>query len=79
MNDAKITIFRETLFYLFMGFINFYYDSAIMNVLADTPELLKTSDWTLEAVERYFGLKRFFKLPPQTEKDPKKASDRQSR
>ena len=62
-----------------MGLISFYYGSAIMNMLADTPESLKTSDWTLEAVGRYFGLKRFSRLPPQIEKDPKKASDRQSR
>jgi hypothetical protein len=79
MSDAGITTFREALPYLFMGLISPYYDSAIMNVLTDTPESLKTSDWTLEAVGRYFGLKRPSRLPPQTEKDPKKASDRQSR
>jgi hypothetical protein len=44
MSDTGITIFRETLLYLFMGFISPYYDSAIINVLADTPESLKISD-----------------------------------
>jgi hypothetical protein len=42
--DAEIIIFRETLSYLFMGFISFYYNSAIMNMLADISELLKISD-----------------------------------
>jgi hypothetical protein len=79
ISDAEITIFRKILSYLFIGFISLYYDFAIMNVLADTPELLKISDWILKAVERYFGLKRFSKLFPQIEKDPKKISDRQSR
>jgi hypothetical protein len=61
--DIGITIFREALSYLFIGFISPYYGSAIMNVFADTSELLKISDWILETVERYFGLKRFFRLP----------------
>jgi hypothetical protein len=63
MSYAGIITFREALPYLFMGLISPYYGSAIMNVLADTPELLKISDWILEAVERYFGLKRSSKLP----------------
>jgi hypothetical protein len=77
ISDTGIIIFRKTLSYLFIRFISLYYGFAIMNVLADTSELLKISDWILEAVERYFGLKRFFRLLPQIEKDPKKASDRQ--
>jgi hypothetical protein len=77
--DAEIIIFRKILLYLFIKFISPYYDFAIINMFVDTSELLKISDWILEAVERYFGLKRFFKLSPQIEKNPKKASDRQSR
>jgi hypothetical protein len=49
--DAGIIIFREILSYLFIGFINLYYSFAIMNMLADTPELLKISNWILEAIE----------------------------
>jgi hypothetical protein len=79
MSDTEITIFRKALSYLFMGLISPYYSSAIMNMLADTLKSLKISDWILEAVGRYFGLKRLFRLPPQTEKDLKKASDRQLR
>jgi hypothetical protein len=77
ISDAGITIFREALPYLFMGLISPYYGSAIMNVLADTPESLKSSDWTLKAVGRYFGLKRPSRLPPQAEKDPKDRQPRQ--
>jgi hypothetical protein len=44
MSDAEIIIFREILLYLFMEFINPYYNSAIMNVLANTPESLKISN-----------------------------------
>jgi hypothetical protein len=44
ISDAGITIFREVLPYLFMGFISPYYSSAIINVLTDTSELLKISD-----------------------------------
>jgi hypothetical protein len=62
-----------------MGFINSYYNSAIMNIFADTPESLKISDSTLKIVKRYFKLKRFFRMPPQIEKNSKKASDRQLR
>jgi hypothetical protein len=62
ISDAEITIFREILSYLFTRFISPYYSSAIMNVLADTPELLKISDWILEAVGRYFGLKRSLRI-----------------
>jgi hypothetical protein len=79
MSDTGITIFRKALFYLFMELISLYYNSAIMNMLADTPELLKTSDWILKAIGRYFELKRPSRLLPQTEKDSKKASDRQLR
>jgi hypothetical protein len=75
--DAGITIFREVAFYLFMASINLYYGSAIANVFADTPELLRVSEWTLEAVTRYFGLKRLTKM--LTDRDHKKAPERQSR
>jgi hypothetical protein len=64
ISDAEIIIFREALLYLFMEFINPYYNSTIINVLTDTPKLLKISDWILEAVERYFELKKFFRLLP---------------
>jgi hypothetical protein len=44
ISDAGITIFRKILLYLFMGFISLYYNSAIINMLTDTSELLKISD-----------------------------------
>jgi hypothetical protein len=62
--DIGITIFRKTLIYLFIRFISLYYGSAILNMLTDTPESLKISDWILEAVERYFGLKKLSRLSP---------------
>jgi hypothetical protein len=62
-----------------MASINPYYGSAIANVLADAPESLRAEKWTLEAVTRYFGLKRPLRTPTQAEKDPKKAPERQSR
>jgi hypothetical protein len=77
--DAGITTFREAAPYLFLASINPYYGSAIANVLADTPESLRAQDWTLEAVTRYFGLKRPSRLPIQVEKNSKKAPDRQTR
>jgi hypothetical protein len=64
MSDAEIIIFLEILPYLFIGFINSYYNFAIINIFTDTSELLKISDWILKAVEWYFGLKRFSKLLP---------------
>ena len=63
MSDAGITTFREALPYLFMGLISPYYGSAIMNVLTNISESLKTSDWILEVVRRYFELKRSSRLP----------------
>jgi hypothetical protein len=54
--DTGIIIFREILYYLFIGLINLYYNSIIMNMFADTSE----------AVGRYFGLKRSFRMHPQT-------------
>jgi hypothetical protein len=74
--DTEITTLRETIPYLFMAFIIFYYGSAIANVLADTPKSLRVSDWTLKAVTRYFRLKRPTRMLTQTEKNPKKAPKR---
>jgi hypothetical protein len=76
ISDTEIIIFREILSYLFIEFISSYYNSAIMNMLADTSKLLKISDWTLKAVKRYFELKKFSRLPPQIKKNFKKASGR---
>ena len=77
--DTGITTLREAAPYLFMASINPYYGSAIANVLADTPESLRASDWTLEAVTRYFKLKRLTRMPTQAERDRGKAPERQSR
>jgi hypothetical protein len=77
--DAGIKTLREAAPYLFMASINPYYGLAIANVLADAPESLRAEKWTLEAVTRYFGLKRPSRTPTQAEKDPKKAPKRQSR
>jgi uncharacterized membrane-anchored protein YitT (DUF2179 family) len=60
--DTGITIFREILSYLFIEFINPYYNFTIINILVDTLESLKISDKILKAVKRYFELKKSFKL-----------------
>jgi hypothetical protein len=42
--DTEIIIFRKILLYLFMKFINPYYNFAIMNIFTDTLKSLKISD-----------------------------------
>jgi hypothetical protein len=54
ITDAELTTIQELLPYIFLAVLAPYFGSAIHHMLADTPQILQSIPWTLEAVGRYF-------------------------
>jgi hypothetical protein len=68
ITDAGLTTIQELLPYIFLAELVSYFGPVIYHMLADTPQILQSTSWTLEAVGRYFLWKRSLKTPQQRER-----------
>src|SRR5216117_626513 len=58
ITDAGLITVHELLLYIFLAVLTPHFGPAIHHMLADTPQALQTTPWTLEPVGRYFLWKR---------------------